>query len=459
MVDKGQALPCIPSTTQGLSNCFHRRDESAKGGPEGIVERSRRANIIKRAKGAPVPSKSVTFRGSRRYISPGSARRPRPVSFPCSLPRLSFGEALPDADDLFSSASGWGDLEPLPIDQTDPSMDTQRQQAQVDGHHEEEVSQDPVENARPDDRSPNPRSRSPLHQTQNAAFLGTCIREMMAIPERRPVGRKTNGFDEREIRPAPLFADRAHDGSSLFLPPRQCAGNTATPVILHSHLDVEHTRTKGRLDSSDVQMSVSHQVSKLGTLEEEICRDSGAYVPGQEVRLPAPSDRDKARAEPMDRSGPHDTSALKGSGRPLPDEPEIPLPLDIKTRSPSPPSPSPSSPSSSSSSRPASLALPQTRIPGPTASTDQTWPRTYKPSNKTSPKATNRPQNSPSPSSVELSCSPPPPERRHNVSPVDAGPRSRPRGPDASPSPPPIPPRNPARLWRLRYNDDLTPIR
>jgi hypothetical protein len=351
---QAQKLPCIPSVTQGLSNFFHRQSHPGDEAPESCFGQNRHVNITKQAKKALVPSKR---RGRRRNISTSHVRQLRLISSPCLLPPLSFGEALPDADELFSRVSGSDSLTSLPSDQIDRCADTHGQRFEADEYREECVPQYPAEHASMDARPPSPLAQPPPHQTQDTALLETFIREMMAEPERRSGrGRCRRGFNDGRTRPIPLLAEGSHGGYSLFPSPRQRTGTAAIPAVLHSDPEPEQPEARARLDSADlpVPASENHRVTTLDPLEEEICRNSGAYIPGKPAPVADSSDQSKARAAPEDHlPTSNDTSAIKDDESPVLDQPAIlsPLPSRIRSQHPASHTPRPASFPSSPSLR------------------------------------------------------------------------------------------------------------
>lgn len=354
MLDQAQELPCIPSAIQGLSDCFHRRDQSAEAVPERRPGRDRRAGIINHAKSATVHVPSG-LRQRRRPISSSAIRQPCPVSFPCLiLPRLSFGEALLDVDELFSSISGSSNSTPPPPYQYARSADLRDRRAQAaDEYHEECVPQHPMEHARTRSNSSSPlqQLQPPLHQNQDTNLLETCIREMMATPERserrRGRARDRRAFDDGSTRPIPLLTRSSHGGYSLFPSPRQRTGNATPPASIHrpgpehpqakARLDsaavpsseshqAENPKTKARLDSADLPESVINRVSTLDALEEDFSRNSAAYVPEKPASTDSSGQR-SVRAVPANRPQSlievNDTSAIKEASPPALYQPMI----------------------------------------------------------------------------------------------------------------------------------------
>jgi hypothetical protein len=260
MVGHAQELPCIPSVTQGLSSFFRRQNHSADEAPENCFGRNRHADTTKRERRATIPSK---LRGGRRPVSPSSIQKLRTVSFPCVLPRLSFGEALPDADQLFTSVSGSSDQIPLSPCQDDQSAQTRgRQRTQADEHREECVCRHPMEYPYVDTNPPSSYFQPPPRQTRPTPLLETCIIEMMATPERRGGGaRSMRVFDGGITQPIPLITEgsRSRGGYSLFPSLRQRAGNASTPPALIPHPGPEHSEAKARLDSAAIPASETHQ--------------------------------------------------------------------------------------------------------------------------------------------------------------------------------------------------------
>lgn len=392
MVDQAPKLRCMPSITEGLSDCFRRQTQpTEKEPPERNPGRTRRAGIIDRAKRATVHLPSG-LRSGRRAVSPNSVRQPRPVSFPCPLlPPLSFGEAslgeaLLDVDELFSSISGSSNptslpsdqtdrsptplhsdqtdqspvvqdksLTSLPSDQTDQIAETQGQQTQPDEDREESASQHPLEPASTESSSSGSLThmvQPPSNRAQNHALLQSCIEELLAAPQRRPAReRQMRRFDDG-TRPAPLItAGLTNGGYSLFPSTRQRAGTAATPPTLRSQPEQperperpELSKGKARLDSAAIPASETPQVSTLDPLGEE-CRDSGADVDDQYAPVVGPStDPSNANAPPLDRPESQIEIAVKEPGPQLLDPPTIALP----------PLPQPSS----VDSQPASQTLP-----------------------------------------------------------------------------------------------------
>jgi hypothetical protein len=380
MVGHAQEPPCIPSVTQGLSSFFHRQNHSADEASENCFGRNRRANTTTRERSATIPSKP---RGGRKPVSPSSVQKPRPVSFPCVLPRLSFGEALPDADELFTSIGGSSDHILRSPCQDDQSAQTQgRQRTQADEYREECVSRHPLEYPYVDTIPPSSLVQPPPRRTQATALLETCITQMMATSERRHGGaRNMRVFDGGITQPIPLITEgsRSHGGYSLF-PSRQRTGNASTPPALiplpepeHSeakarldsaavpasetqqaeHFQVkahpdsrelpasethqsENPKAKVRLDSADLPAGVNNRVSTLDPLEEDINRDSAAYVPGKKPRPGTnSSDQSNAKAVPADRSQSHDDTSATKDVNPLVvlDQPAIVSPPSLRFRS------------------------------------------------------------------------------------------------------------------------------
>ena len=324
MVDQALESPCIPPLTQGLSNLCHCRSQSADDAPKRSTVRNRYADIIK----ARLPSKFVAFKGGRRAISPSPVRQMRPVSFPCALPRLSFGEELPDADDLFCNAGGSSDLVPLPFGPIDRRVSARGRQVQRE-YHEECATQLPVEYA---SMNANPASlfaQPFLHQAHNAALLESCISQMMTNTERRPVSGRSRRTMDQGRRPlsTPLPAEWSHAGNSPFRSSRQPTGNAATPTISPSHPNPEALKSKTRLDSSEIQSTASQQEPTLCPLGLEICRDSGAYVPGQSAKVPTQSQQQEdtkavlATTTPSSKSHEENSTAKEIDPSSVPDQP------------------------------------------------------------------------------------------------------------------------------------------
>ena len=434
MLDQAQELPCIPSVTQGLRSFFCRQNHPADEAPENWFGRNRRADTFKRERRATIPAK---FRGGRRPISPSSIRQPRPVSFPCLLPRLSFGEALPDGDELFSSVSGSSNPTSLPPDQSDRTADPQGQRTQADEYREECVSQHPMEHARVDTSPLSTFAQSPPHQTQDTALLETCIRATMSppeIPERRRGRTRTRRvFDEPRTQPIPLLAEGSHGGYSLFPSPRQRTGNSSTPPALIPRPEPEHPQAKARLDSAALPASVDHQaedlkakprlnsgelpknpVSALDPLEEDVNRDSAAFIPGKPAPVTGSTDQSNARAVPVGRPNSHDTSVTEEVSPPVLDQPAILAPTPSEIRS-----------------QPASHTLRPARTTGPPSL------RTSK-TMRCRPATANRPQQKPQPSDTvaAANCS----SSRDDGSPIVDGPSSPSILATSSPSPQPVSP-------------------
>jgi hypothetical protein len=479
MVDQAPKLRCMPSITEGLSDCFRRQNQPAeKEPPERNPGRTR---IIDRAKRATVHL-PLGLRSGRRAVSRSSVRQPRPVSFPCPLlPPLSFGEAssgeaLLDVDELFSRISGSSnptslpsdqtDRSPTPLhsdqtdqspvvqdhrltpppsdqtDQTDQTAETQGQQIQADEDREESVSQHPLEPASTASSSSGSLThmvQPPLHRAQSNALLQSCIAELLAAPQRRRAReRQMRRFDDG-TRPAPLItAGLTNGGYSLFPYTRQRAGTAATPPTLRSQPEPEQpdqpeqpeqperperpeqSKAKARLDSAAIPTSETPQVPTLDPLGEEN-RDSGADVDDQYAPVVAgPSmDQNNANAPPLDRPESQIESVVKDPGSPLLDPPTIPLP-SLPT------------PSTTTIRQPASQTLPLAS-PASAPSLRTSRPSRCRPFNFV------RPQRSQASGLVAAASSS---ALRGDVEPVVDGPSSSSRIPPArsSPSPPPVSP-------------------
>jgi hypothetical protein len=457
MLDQAQELPCIPSVTQGLRSFFCRQNHPADEAPENCFGRNRHADTTKRERRATIPSK---LRGGRRPVSPSSIQKLRTVSFPCVLPRLSFGEALPDADQLFTSVSGSSDQIPLSPCQDDQSAQTRgRQRTQADEHREECVCRHPMEYPYVDTNPPSSYFQPPPRQTRPTPLLETCIIEMMATPERRGGGaRSMRVFDGGITQPIPLITEgsRSRGGYSLFPSLRQRAGNASTPPALIPHPGPEHSEAKARLDSAaipasethqaehtkakahldntdlpasenhqtdhpkakarigsaDIPASENHTVSTLDPLEEDINRDSAAYIPGKPTPVTNTSGPSNAKAVPVDRSKSHDTSATEDVSPSVLDQPAIVSPPSLRFRS-----------------QPASQSASQNSPP----------PNSLRTSRNLKCRPVNRPQNSQT-SSIVAAANPSP--SRGDGSPVVDGPSSSSGmvATSSSPSPPPVSP-------------------
>jgi hypothetical protein len=479
MVDQAPKLRCMPSITEGLSDCFRRQNQPAEKEPRkrnpGLT---RRAGIIDRAKRATVHLPSG-LRSGRRAVSRSSVRQPQPVSFQCPLlPPLPFGEAssgeaLLDVDELFSRISGSSNptslpsdqtdrsptplhfdqtdqspvvqdhrLTPPPSDQTDQIAKTQGQQTQPDEDREESVSHHPLESASTESSSSGSFThmvQPPLHRAQSNALLQRCIAELLAAPQRRPAReRQMRRFDDG-TRPAPLItAGLTNGGYSLFPYTRQRAGTAATPPTLRSQPEPEQpdqpeqpeqperperpeqSKGKARLDSAAIPTSETPQVSTPDPLGEEY-RDSGADVDDQYAPVVAgtSTDQTNANAPPLDRPESQIESVVKDPGSPLLDPPTIP-------------SPSLPTPSTTTLSQPASQTLPLAS-PASAPSLRTSRPSRCRPFNFV------RPQRSQASGLVAAASSS---ALRGDVEPVVDGPSSSSRIPPArsSPSPPPVSP-------------------
>jgi len=415
MVDKAREVPCIPSITQGLSNLCHHRSQSLNAAPRKKSGRSRYGDIIKRANRARMPSKFVSLRAGKRDISPSPIRRTSPVRSPCLLPRLSFGEKLPNADELFSSAGGSSDPVSLPFGQYDRTMNKRSWRVKGE-HHEEPAPQRSVECPRVDTNSPK-LAQSSLNHTRNTTFLETCIREMMANNERRPSrGRSRIAFDDGRTRSSYLPTEGPYSGYALSESSRQPTGNAATPVVPPSYPDAKHLRSKECLDSTDIEAIASQRESTLCPLELEICRDSGAYVPGRKpTQLSAPSQQGDARAVLATCSKPPENGTMK----------EVDLPVHGQS---------------------AILCSPPSRIHSQTASHNPLarFPqslRTSKPS-RCRPKAVSGPQTSQTSGSGIAAAASPSLSRGNSLSIPDGPSSSSKNQATSSSSPPSVSPRN-----------------
>jgi len=463
VVQQAQNVRCIPSITESLRDCFRRQNQPGEEVPARNPGRTRRAGIIDRAKRATVHLPSG-LRLGRRAISPSSIRQPRPVSSPCLLlPQLSFGEAsfgeaLLDVDELFSSVSGSSNptslpsnptdqsllpshqpdqssdlrghsLKPLPSDQTGRSLETQDQPIQADEHGAECVAQHPLEHTSTEGSSPDflDHILQPApHRAQDTALLQTCIGAMLAESERRPARERRMRVFSDGTQPAPLITAGSHGGYSLFPSPRQRTGIAAIHPALRPHPEPEQpeqpdqpdqpdqpeqTKAKARLDSAALPASAIHRVSTLDPLGEEL-RDSGADVDQQHAPVAGPSDKSNAKTSPLVRTESQIESAVEDVDPPVLDRRASPSPPPSKTHS--------------------QLALTKTPLASVASAPSL---RTGRPS-RCRPASFSRPQNG-RPSGMVAAASSA--SLRDDVSPVVGGPSSSSRIPAARSSPSPLP--------------------